>query len=445
MSETSSSEIVSTKLQRIAAMARAHPTMVLKTLAHHIDIELLRHAFQLTRKTAAPGIDGETATMFAANIEQRLKLLLDQMHDGTYRAPPVRRAYIPKDDGKQRPIGIPTFEDKILQRAITLVLETIYEQEFYDCSYGFRPGRSAHQALEVIWKESMNMAGGYVIEADIEGFFDTLDRAHLRAFLDQRIGDGVIRRMIGKWMNAGVLEEGALRRTEAGTPQGGVVSPLLANVYLHEVLDKWFEGTVKPKLKGRARLIRYADDFVIVVARKDDAERLFEVLPKRFAKFGLRLHPEKTSLLHFAPPSVKDDAPKPPTSNSFDFLGLTHYWGKSRKGRWMVARKTSKKRFTRTLKRIRAWCREHRHDRVDEQQRALSRKLVGHYAYFGITGNFAALRRLLYEVGRVWRYWLSRRSQKGRLTWDDFNKLQKRHPLPFPRIVHSSVAARARP
>jgi group II intron reverse transcriptase/maturase len=336
MANTKRFEDISTRLQHIAELARKGRDWVLTTLAHHIDVDLLREAFRRTRKDGASGVDGQTAEEYVANLEENLQSLESRFKSGTYCAPPVRRTYIPKADGKKtRPIGIPTFEDKVLQRALTMVLESVYEQDFLDCSYGFRPGRSSHQALEALWKGLMNMGGGWVLEVDIKGFFDSLDHKHLRDFLDQRVRDGVIRRAIGKWLNAGVLEEGSLRYPETGSPQGGVISPLLANIYLHEVLDKWFERDVKPRLRGRAFIIRYADDFVIVFPLEEDARRVLEVLPKRFGKYGLELHPEKTRLIPFRrpvqKPGTRDDIDKT-APGSFDLLGFTHFWGTSRKG-----------------------------------------------------------------------------------------------------------------
>lgn len=287
MGETRSSPTIITKLQRIAKMAREHPERAFTTLAHHIDVEWLREAYRRTRKTGAPGIDGQTASEYAINLEENLQSLLDRFKSGTYRAPPVRRVHIPKGGGKRkqtRPIGIPTFEDKVLQRAVCMLLEAVYEQDFFDCSYGFRPGRSAHQALEAIRDATMPVGGGWVLEVDVRKFFDTLDREHLRRILRQRVRDGVLLRVIGKWLRAGVLEEGSLVHPEAGTPQGGVISPLLANIYLHEVIDQWFHRDVVFRLKGRARLVRYADDLVLTFSRRDEARRVLNALPKRFGR-----------------------------------------------------------------------------------------------------------------------------------------------------------------
>jgi group II intron reverse transcriptase/maturase len=421
--------------------------MAFTTLAHHIDIDWLKEAYRRTRKDGATGVDGQTAEEYAVNLEGNLRGLLERAKSGAYRAPPVRRVHIPKGDGSQtRPIGIPAFEDKVLQRAAAMVLEAVYEQDFLDCSYGFRPGRSAHQALEVLQHEAVCMAGGWVLEIDIRKFFDTLDHGHLLEILRRRVRDGVLLRLIGKWLNAGVLEDGHLSHPEAGTPQGGVISPLLANVYLHEVLDAWFERDVKPRLRGGAFLVRYADDAALVFSREDDARRVMEVLPKRFGKYGLALHPEKTRLVEFRRPDRR-----PPTDQggagggrpgTFDLLGFTHYWGLSRKGRWVVKRKTARDRFSRALKRVADWCRVNRHQSVREQRQALARKLLGHFGYYGITGNYEALHRFREGVRCAWRKWLDRRSNRARMSWDKMGQLLQRYPLPQPRILKPYCPAR---
>ena len=440
MAGTSSPESVSTKLEQIAKLAKQMPRAALRTLAHHIDMEWLREAHGRVRKDGAVGVDGQTAEEYERGLESNLQKLLDRAKSGDhYRAPPVRRVYIPKGDGtKKRPIGIPTFEDKVLQKAVSMVLEAVYEQDFRDCSYGFRPGRGAHDALEVLRDQTMKMGGGWVLEADIEKFFDSVDHAQLRQVLSQRVSDGVLTRLVGKWLKAGVMEEGRVRHPETGTPQGGVISPLLANVYLHEVLDVWWEREVQPRMRGRTALVRYADDFVMVFETEGDARRVAEVLPKRFEKYGLRLHPEKTRLVRFTRPT-----PEPPEGGagegpqSFDLLGFTHYWGKSRKGSWVVQKKTAKDRFARTVRRISDWCRANRHEPIADQHAALTRKLRGHDGYFGITGNGRALVKLRPCVRRVWQQWLSRRSWAAAETWEHMNRLLKDFPLPRARVVHS--------
>lgn len=432
---------VSTKCQRIAMLARQGRQMSFTSLAHHIDLEWLQEAYRRTRKDGAVGVDGQTAAAYEANLEENLQSLLDRAKSGRYFAPPVRRVHIPKGRGKEtRPIGIPTFEDKVLQRAVAMVLEAVYEEDFLSCSYGFRPGRSAHQALESLWHGTMGMGGGWIVEVDIRRFFDTLDHAHLRDLLGLRVRDGVLRRLIDKWLKAGVLEDGNLSRPEAGTPQGGVISPLLANVYLHYVLDVWFEQTVQPLLQGRAFLIRYADDAVMGFSCEQDARRVLEALPKRFARYGLTLHETKTGLVRFQPPrrpGGRNGPDRPSGGGTFELLGFTHYWGRSRHGRWVVKRKTAADRLCRVLRAISQWCRRCRHWKVREQHRVLSQKMRGHYGYYGLTGNFSALARFYEAVRRVWRKWLSRRSQRGYLDWARFRALSQRYPLPRPVVVHS--------
>jgi group II intron reverse transcriptase/maturase len=330
---------------------------------------------------------------------------------------------------------VPTLEDKVLQRAVVLALEPIYEQDFLDCSYGFRPGRSAHQALQALWQQVMGLGGCWLVEVDIRKFFDTLDHAHLRELLRRRVRDGVLLRLIGKWLKAGVLDGGELTFPEAGTPQGGVISPLLANVYLHYVLDVWFAEEVQPRLKGRAFLVRYADDFVMGFACEEDARRVLAVLPKRFGKYGLTIHPDKTRLVPFGRPPRNPSAPGSspgPQPGSFDFLGFRHFWSRSRQGNWVVKRKTSDSRFRRALKKIAAWCRCHRHEPVGEQHRALCQKLRGHYSYYGIVGNGRSLQRFAHAVVLVWWKWLSRRQRGGPWPWERFGRLLGRLPLPAP-------------
>ncbi len=439
-------ENVSTRQQRIAERAKRSPELGFTSLAHLIDLEWLYSAYLRTRPDGAVGVDGQTAADYEVNLLGNLESLLERAKSGTYQAPPVRRVHIPKGTGSEtRPIGIPTFEDKVLQRAVVQVLETIYEQDFLDCSYGFRPRRSAHQALDSLWQQTMKMGGCWILEVDIRKFFDTLDHAHLRELLKLRVHDGVLLRLIGKWLNAGVLEEGNLSFPEAGSPQGGVISPLLANVYLHYVLDVWFEREVKPRLKGRAFLIRYADDFVMGFACEEDARQVWDVLPKRFGRYGLTIHPEKTRLVPFRPPSRPhgQDAAGDRRPGTFDLLGFTHYWGLSRKGFWVVKRRTASTRFRRAVTRIAQWLRIHRHDPVAEQHQTLWQKLQGHFGYYGITGNGEALSRFRYTVVCLWRKWLQRRKRCGFLSWDRFQRLLGRYPLPAAVVVHS-VYRRAR-
>ena len=424
-----------TKQRRIAEAAEKHSGQSLVSVAHHIDVPWMYCAYEWTRKDGATGVDGVMASEYEVGLWERLENLVELLKSGKYRAPPVKRVYIPKAGSKdeKRPIGIPTFEDKILQRAIVMLLEPIFEKEFFDFSYGFRSGKSAHQALNRLWKESMRMNGGYVIDMDISKYFDTIDHKLLREMLSRRVSDGVITRVIGKWLNAGVMDGNQRIYTEKGTPQGGVISPLLSNLFLHEVLDDWFVKTVKPRLRGKAAMLRYADDAVIICELKEDAERIFKVLGARFEKYGLKIHPEKTQLLDFTKP--KDGQSK--GSSSFTFLGFTHYWTKSRKGNWIVGRKTNSKRLSRTLTAISAWCKANRCLNVRKQWETLIKKVIGHYAYYGISLNYRSLNEFYEQVKAIWLKWLNRRGGKIGLTWEAFLDLLKDFPLPRPKIMHS--------
>jgi len=438
-------DIVSTKQERIATLAKQSPQMSFTSLAYLMDLQWLTQAYHRTRKNGATGVDGQTWHAYGQDLEANLRSLLDRAKSGRYTAPPVKRVHIPKAGSptQTRPIGIPTLEDKVLQRAVAMLLEPIYEQDFVDGSYGFRPGRGAHQALERLWKETMNAAGGWVLEVDISKFFDTLDHGHLRQFVQHRVKDGVLLRLIGKWLNAGVMESGQISYPEAGSPQGGVISPMLANVYLHYVLDKWFEQEVQPRLAGRAYLIRYADDFVIGFTNEADAHRVKDVLPKRFGRYGLKIHPEKTRLVRFNKPNDKGDSSGQP--ESFDLLGFTHHWGRSLRGNWVVKRKTSASRMSRGLRAINQWCRTHMHEPLAGQQQALSQKIRGHCAYYGITGNSQCLSAFRLWVVRTWRRWLSRRNRERGMTWDRFNQLLARYPLPAAAAIHSTCRRSANP
>lgn len=442
MTGTSSPIAISTRLQRIATLAREDPQRVLTTLAHHIDVPFLKEAYRRTRQDGAVGVDGQTAHFYAPHLEVNLASLLHRFKSGTYYAPPVRRVSIPKDEGKAyRPIGIPSFEDKVLQRALAMVLEAVYEQDFLDCSYGFRPKRSAHQAIDAFWHDTMRMKGGWLIKIDIKSYFDTISHRKLRAILDQRVRDGVIRRTIDKWLKAGVLENGGATHWDTGVPQGSGVSPILSNLFLHEVLDTWFEREVKPRLRGDAALCRFADDAVIICARENDAQRVMAGLPKRFEKYGLTLHPDKTRLMRFTrPPYGKrrrrgEDETWP---GAVDLLGFTLYWGRSRRGFWLVRLKTASDRLSRALKRINAWCREKRHAKIGWQHQKLVLKLRGHYGYYGKTTNSRALRQFREGVIKIWWKWRDRRSQRSQLRWENFRQLLKQYPLPQAKIVHST-------
>lgn len=415
----------------IAKRTKKFPDEPLTNLHSFIDLELLHGCLDALNKKGAAGVDGQSWTDYNEQRDERVPQLLEQFKSGRYCAPAIRRTYIPKGDGKQRPLGLPTVEDKVLQTAVTKVLTPIYEQMFYPASHGFRPGKSQHQALEVLFKEVSFTGKYYIIDADMANYFGSIDHGMLREFLDQRIKDGVIRKMIDKWLKAGVLEDGLISYPDEGTPQGGVISPLLSNIYLHYVLDDWFIQAIQPRLKAASQLIRFADDFLLLFASKEDAERVMKVLPKRLGKYGLTLHPEKTKLVEV---TGRDGT----GGQTFDFLGFTHYMGKSRKGHSILKRKTSKKKLKASLQRTNEWIRNNRHKAVVHLIKELNRKLQGHYGYYGITFNGRSLLHYHHKVRRLLFKWMNRRGGKSSMSWDRFQRtILKHHPLKQPRIVHS--------
>lgn len=445
MNDTQRSENVCTKQRRIAEIARQRPQERLTALNHYLDIEWLREAYDRVRKDSAPGVDGQTVGQYGQDLENNLRSLLYRAKSGTYIAPPVKRVDIPKDERETRPIGMPTTEDKVLGRAVVMVLEPIYEEAFYDFSYGFRPGRSAHQAVAAFWQQATGLGVRWVLEVDIRKYFDSVPRQRLLELVGTRIGDGVVLRLLSKWLHAGVMEAGQLHYDEAGTPQGSVLSPLLSNIYLHEVFDRWFAEVVRERMVGQVSAVRYADDLVIGFTHRHDAERLYRVIFKRFEKYGLKLHPEKTRLVPFGRPErVGPDGSGPHPPGTFDFLGFTHYWGKSRKGYWVIKRQTAAKRLRRTLRAIGDWCRTNRHRGMFDQFRELVRKLEGHYAYYGITGNGPSLNQVRTEAIKLWHKWLRRRSRESKaMTWERMNQLLKElFVFPYARVVHSIYNAK---
>lgn len=443
MNDTQRSIEVCTVQQRIAELARERPEECFTALNHYLSVDWLTAAYWRVKPDSAPGVDGQRWSDYGVRLEENLRGLLDRAKSGRYYAPPVKRVHIPKGDGKEtRGIGMPTIEDKVLQRAVAMLLEPIYEQDFKGFSYGFRPGRSALEAVACIWSQCTNWGIQWILEVDIRKYFDTLKKEWLRKFLDRRVRDGVIRRLIDKWLQAGVWEHGQLSYPEDGTPQGGVISPLLSNIYLHEALDCWFVEEVQPRMKGKTFVVRFADDFIVGFQNKEDAEKVYRVLFKRFEKFGLSLHPEKTRLISFGRPEETKDGPPGPKPETFDFLGFTHYWAKSRKGRWVIRRKTMSIRFTRALKSMSQWCQRNRHEPLFEQVATLGRKLKGHFGYYGITGNTRALQRFRQEVIGIWRKWLARRGDPKGMSWQRMLKLLDFFYLPEARVVHSIYAAK---
>jgi group II intron reverse transcriptase/maturase len=381
-------------------------------------------------------VDGVTYETYERDAARNIQALHERLKNGKYQAQPLRRVYILKEDGKQRPLSIPALEDKIVQKAVLEILNAIYEQDFLECSYGFRPGRGPHQALDEVGRVICTRPTGWILEIDITAYFDSIVRQQLMELIEKRVRDRSVLHLIRKWIQTGVIEEGRLLVSETGTGQGQTISPLLANIYLHYVLDEWVEDEVKPRLRGEAHEIRFADDAVLCFQYKEDAEKVMEVLPKRFAKYGLTLHPEKTRLVEFgryAEANAKRRGKKPAT---FDILGITYVCARSRKGKFTVHVKTMKKRFKRGLRAITEWCQENRHMPVDEQQKTLNAKLRGHYQYYGRPTNYRSIWRFYQEVCHIWRKWLSRRTRGNGMTREKFAALLRKHPLLRPRIAH---------
>jgi group II intron reverse transcriptase/maturase len=423
---------VSTKLARIAKESEHHPARVFTTLAHLMDEDFLTEAFHQLRKDAAAGIDEITVTEYAVNLGDRIKDLQRRLVLGQYRAQPARRVWIPKSDGGQRPLAILVLEDKIVQRAVAMILEALYEPHFYAFSCGFRRHYSAHTAIIDLRHQSLELGINWIIDADIRKFFDTISWEQLRKILQKRMNDGALLRLIGMWLHVGVLEAGHVVNQELGTPQGAPISPILANIFLHEVLDEWFQNVVKPRMKGNCFLVRYADDFVMGFSVKGEAEKVFQVLPKRFERYGLSIHPDKSRLVQFSRPYWKRG--KGP--GSFAFLGFTHYWAKTLRGGWTIKRKTQGKRLSRFLSGIGEWCKENRHKPVADQHKTLSSKLRGHYQYYGVRGNFKMLEVAYEHTREAWKKWLSRRNTMNPMSWDKFMvEVEQQFVLPRPRIT----------
>lgn len=416
---------------QIAARSKRYSEEALTNLHSYINCEMLEQTFADLNKKSASGVDGQTWTDYEERLVESVKQLHSSFKEGSYQAPNIRRVYIPKMDGTKRPLGLPTVEDKLLQTAVTKVLTPIYEQEFYEFSYGFRKGKSPHHAVETIFKEVSFKGMHYVIDADIKNYFGTIDHHQLRNFLDLRIKDGVIRKQIDKWLKAGVLESGQINYPKEGTPQGGTISPLLGNIYLHYVLDDWFKQQIQPLLKGRSCIIRYADDFLLCFANKEDAEKVMKVLPKRVGKYGLTLNEEKTTLVNLKP--ISNGKP-----GTFEFLGFTHYMGISRKGKPILKRKTSSKKLNQALKRIYVWIKENRHNSVKWIIHKLNEKLRGHYGYYGITFNSNGIRAFYLQTKRMLYKWIRRRGGKSKWNWQKYSKLIETWiPLDKPKIYHS--------
>lgn len=405
---------MSTGLDRVAEKARKDSRVRFTALAHHITPEFLKETWKLMNHEGAPGIDGESAQEFERDLERRADEIVAELKAGKYKAPPVRRVEIPKGDGRTRPLGIPTIQDRLLQRAVARILEAIYETEFLDVSYGFRPGRSPHQALRALRKQIVGKKVNYVYEADIRGYFDHINHKWLMKMLALRIGDPVILRLIGKWLKAGVMVDGVVVRTEEGTPQGGPISPILANIYLHYVLDLWFERVFRRQCRGEAYLTRFADDYVVCFQYERDAERLGKELPGRLSKFNLELAEGKTRLIAFGRYAEGRCGRRPQT---FEFLGFKHVCGKDRQGRFALIRIPSVKSCRKFLDRVRTWLMSHLHLKRREQQAHLAAMLRGFYQYFSLMHSQPKLKWVWHEVKLQWIRALRRQGRPGKVNW----------------------------
>ena len=431
-----SGEPVATKLRRIAEKARKEPSFKFSSLYHLMNEELLRECYGRLRKDAAAGIDNMTKAEYAENLDANLSNLTDRLHRMAYRPQPVRRKYIPKPgSAKQRPLGIPCFEDKLVQAGLVRILEVVFEQDFIDDSYGFRPGRSCHGALRTLSVTVEGKPVNHIVEADIKGFFDNVNQGWLMKFLEHRISDKRILRMVKRFLKAGVYEDGTVTVSDEGTPQGGVISPLLANIYLHYALDLWFEKVIRKSCTGFARLIRYADDFVVCFQRETDAVAFRRELGIRLGKFGLEVEPTKTRVVKFGRYAVQNAKAKGERPETFDFLGFTHYCGARRDGTgFRMKRMTARKKFTAKVKAFKEWLKSARTLKTADLWRTAKAKLRGHFAYYGVTDNLPGIKRFAAEVEKLLIKWLNRRGKRRCLNWEEFSEMLQRFPLPKPRI-----------
>jgi len=439
MSEATTSGNMSTALAGVVERARRDPQGKMLSLCHHIDMEALKRAFYRIRKGAAVGVDGVTVEEYEQDLEQRLADLHGRLKAMEYRHQPIRRVHVPKDKGRTRPIGVSTTEDKVVQGALRELLEAVYEQDFLDCSYGFRPGRSAHDAISALNKSIRYGSANFIIEADIESFFDSVGRPMLKEKMEERIADKSLMRLVGKCLHVGVLDGAEFHTPEDGTAQGSILSPLLGNIYLHHAIDLWYEREVKPRMNGKSCMVRYADDLVFGFERREDAERVMAVLGNRLGRFGLKLAVAKTRLLDFRRPPDGQQGGKGPST--FDFLGFTHYWKRSRYGTWHPAWKTRVKSLHKAITALQAWCRDNRHLPIPEQHQALTRRIQGHFNYFGVNGNARSLSVILVKVEHAWIHWLRRRSQRSRMTWERFHRMLQVMPLPKVKVYRNLWAA----
>ncbi|MHC4124713.1 MAG: group II intron reverse transcriptase/maturase [Planctomycetota bacterium] len=425
-----------TKLALISQRARREPKCQFTSLAHLLNEGFLKECYFRLGRERASGIDGVTWEEYGEQLDENLKNLVTRMKAKRYKPKPAKRVYIPKDEHSKRPLGLPALEDKIVQKGIAWILEAIYEADFLNCSYGFRPNKSCHQALDAIDKMIMKNPINHIINADIKGFFDNVSHMWLEKFLQVRIKDPSFLFLIRRFLKAGYIDADMLVLTEQGTPQGGNLSPVISNIFLHYVLDLWFEKRIKRQARGQCYLVRYADDYICMVQYADDAQGIKQALQKRFTKFDLELHPDKTNVISFGRYERKNAKRQNRRANTFDFLGFTHFCGKSRRGKFIVGRKTSQKKFRRKCREMNEWLKSIRnYKKAKEWWPTLEAKLRGHYQYYGVSGNMRALKRFYGMTLRLVRKWLNRRSQRKTFSWAGFNAYLKHYPLPMPRIT----------
>ncbi|MDA3938345.1 MAG: group II intron reverse transcriptase/maturase [Spirochaetia bacterium] len=426
------------KLSLISGHAQRDRKFQFTSLIHLLDEEYLRDCYNSLKRNKAVGIDKVGWEEYGRNLDNNISELVSRLKRNKYKPKPARRVYIPKSETEKRPLGISALENKIVERGITWILESIYEEDFLDCSYGFRPKRNAHQALKKINDLIMFQPVSHIVEADIKGFFDNVSHEKLLEFLRIRIMDTNMLNLINRFLKAGYIDNGILVKPEAGTPQGSILSPMLANIFLHYVLDTWFEITVKSHVRGYCEIVRYADDFVCLVRYEDDAKRIEQGLRNRFNKYGLELHPTKSRNMSFGRFERENAKKQSRRANTFDFLGFTHFCGLSRKGRFKISRKTSRKKFTAKCKEMNRWLKSIRNlIETKEWWKILKAKLRGHFQYYGVSENYRSINKFYYLTIKMVRKWMNQRSQKRTMSWEKFFKYLEYYPLPKPRIVHN--------
>jgi group II intron reverse transcriptase/maturase len=426
------------KLSLIASHARRDRNFQFTSLIHLLDVDFLRDCYKGLNRNKAVGIDDVSWEDYGVNLERNLEDLVSRIGRRSYKPMPARRVYIPKNETEKRPLGIPALENKIVERGITWILESIYEEDFLNCSYGFRHGRNCHQALKALNDLIMFKPVNHIVEADIRQFFDKVPQDKLMDFIRIRIGDTAMLELLGRFLKAGYMEDGRLIRNEEGTPQGSILSPMLSNIFLHYVLDEWFEETVKTNTDGFCELIRYADDFICVVQYAEDAGRIEKALKNRFNKYGLEIHPEKSRNISFGRYERQNADKQNRKPNTFDFLGFTHFCAESRRGKFKVGRKTSRKKFTNKCKEMNEWLKAVRNQtKTKEWWKTLQAKLRGHIQYYGVSENFHCVKGFCVKTVMLAKKWLNRRSQKKKMNWVNYNRYLKKYPLPEPRIVHN--------